>query len=362
MSSDMTVVLASGGTGGHLFPAFALAEVLQQRGAAVKLFTDPRGAEYGQEFDFVERTIIPSMGLFRTSKLQQIKGVFALGRGYMKARSLLSKIKPAAVVGFGGYASAPTVWAAQHMGIPTLMHEQNSVMGRANRLLSKNAKQVCLSFPNTQGLEGFGEGRTTLVGNPVRKNVVGLSAYAAPNPGEPFRIFVYGGSQGAAALSKMVPDALAQLSEHERSRIDIRQQARPEDMQSLGQRYKELGINAELATFFSDMPENYRQAHLVICRSGASSVAEVATVGRPCVFVPLPTAVDDQQTLNARSLTDADAAWLQPQGEQAASELSALLSELLVDPLRLDAVAKRALAQSHANAANALADCLYSHL
>lgn len=354
------IALASGGTGGHLFPAFALAEELHKRGYASVLLTDERGLAFGQEYDFVPRHLIPSMGLFRTGRIQQLKGLLAMGHGYFKARGLLKRLRPLAVVGFGGYASAPSVLAAQHMGLPTLIHEQNSVFGRANRLLARHARLACTSFQPTYGLEGFDPERLRHVSNPVRANFKELPLYEAAQPSQTFKILIYGGSQGARYFSEFMPLVMAELSPAERARFELVQQARPEDVAELAQAYTKLGVQAKVASFFDDMAGLYRDAHLVICRSGASSVAEIATVGRPAIFVPLPTAVDDQQTLNARALVDHDAAWLWAQRDNEPASRARQLKDLLTDPLTLAQVAAKARTQSHANAASKLADALLS--
>lgn len=359
-STAPLIALASGGTGGHLFPAFALAEELQRRGYASVLLTDERGLAFGQEYDFVPRHQVPSMGLFRTGRLQQLKGLLAMGRGYLKGRGLLKRLRPQAVVGFGGYASAPSVLAAQHSGVPTLIHEQNSVFGRANRLLARRARLACTSFQPTYGLEGFSPERLRHVSNPVRDQFKGLPSYQPAQPSQAFKVLIYGGSQGARYFTEFMPQVMAALSPAERSRFELVQQARPEDVTELATAYDELGVEAKVASFFDDMAGLYEQAHLVICRSGASSVAELATVGRPAIFVPLPTAVDDQQTLNARALVDHGGAWLWEQRDNDPAERARQLKDLLTDPLTLAQVAAKARAQSHANAASNLADAVIS--
>lgn len=353
------IALASGGTGGHLFPAFALAEELEARGSRSILLTDERGLAFGQNYRQVERHLIPSMGLFRTSRLQQIKGLLAMARGYFKARRLLKTLRPGAVVGFGGYASAPSMLAAQHLGIPTLIHEQNSVFGRANRFLARKARLVCTSFAPTFGLEGLPASRLKHVSNPVRQVFAQVADYQPASPQHRFCILIYGGSQGARYFSDFMPQVMEALSPSERQRFRLIQQARPEDVDALRTSYEALGVEAQIASFFDDMAAVYGQAHLVICRSGASSVAEIATVGRPAAFVPLPTAVDDQQTLNARALVDHGAAWLWPQSENAPAQRAQELRHLLTEPLTLTQVAAKARAQSHARAARNLADALF---
>ncbi len=356
------IALASGGTGGHLFPAFALAEELNKRGFASVLLTDERGLAFGQEYTFVPRHLVPSMGLFGTGRLNQLKGLLAMGRGYFKARRLLKQFKPRAVVGFGGYASAPSVLAAQHTGIPTLIHEQNSVFGRANRLLARKARLACTSFQPTYGLDGMAADKLRHVSNPVRAQLKQVSSYQAAQPSQTFKVLIYGGSQGARYFSKFMPLVMEALTPAERGRFELTQQARPEDVAELSQRYTTLGVKATVSSFFEDMASLYEQAHLVICRSGASSVAEIATVGRPAVFVPLPTAIDDQQTLNARALVDQQAAWLWAQGENEPGARAMALKNYLTDPLTLAQVAAKARTQSHANAASNLADAVLSVL
>lgn len=354
------IALASGGTGGHLFPAFALAEELAARGYTSVLLTDERGLSFGQDYHSVSRHLIPSMGLFRTSRMQQVKGLLAMAQGYLKARRLLRQLRPQAVVGFGGYASAPSMLAAQHLGIPTLIHEQNSVFGRANRFLARKADLVCTSFQPTKGLSGLPASRLRHVSNPVRQVFAQVADYQPAKPNEQFCILVYGGSQGARYFSDFMPLVMAALSANERARFRLIQQARPEDVAQLRSAHEALGIQAEIASFFDDMAGLYGQAHLVICRSGASSVAEIATVGRPAAFVPLPTAVDDQQSLNARALVDHGAAWLWPQSENEPEARAHDLRHYLTEPLTLAQVAAKARAQSHASAARNLADALFA--
>ncbi|MGH6942742.1 MAG: UDP-N-acetylglucosamine--N-acetylmuramyl-(pentapeptide) pyrophosphoryl-undecaprenol N-acetylglucosamine transferase, partial [Geminicoccaceae bacterium] len=279
------LLIAAGGTGGHMFPALALAAELQRRGRRVVLACDERGERYVAA-DIEHRRIeaaSPSGGVAR-----RLAGALALARGLAQAILLMRQLRPAAVATFGGYASVPVGLAARLLRIPLLVHEQNAVLGRANRLIARRAARLALTFPATRGADGFAEAKRLLSGNPVRSEIAALreQPYQAPAVGERLRVLVVGGSQGARILSEVLPPALAALSAADRARLDLTQQCRPEDLERVSSAYRALGFESELATFFADLPARLAAAQLVISRAGASSVAEILTLGRPALLVP----------------------------------------------------------------------------
>lgn len=353
-----TIALAAGGTGGHLFPAEALARELIGRGVAVTLMTDSRGAKLRESVSGLDAEIVAA-GTIGAGLKGKIKGLAALTRGYFQARRLLKKMKPAAIVGFGGYPSVPSVLAARHLGIAVILHEQNALLGRANRLLAAPGVRIATSFPEVSRLPAAVG--TLETGNPVRPAFSALreTSVAAPVPinghGR-FHILVTGGSQGASIFSNVVPRALAQLTGPTRARISVSQQCRPEDIERVRALYEAAGIDAELATFFSDVPERLARAALVICRSGASTIAELTVVGRPAIFVPYPHAMDDHQTANAKAVVSAGAGWLMPNDAFTPASLAARIEMLLALPQNLGDAAAKARALGRPDAAAALAD------
>ncbi len=347
-----TIVLAAGGTGGHMFPAEALARELLARGHKVVLVTDARGHAFGDALPEVpvERVRAATIGGGIAGKVRM---VVELGLGTLEARRLLKRLRPACVVGFGGYPSVPTVFAAQRLGIPTVLHEQNAVLGRANRLLAGKARRVCTSFPSVRGLPAGVP--TVRTGNPVRPGILALAGRPYPDTGHGLTLLVTGGSQGAAVFSTVIPNAVALLPEDLRQRLRIVQQARPETMADAHAIYDGIGADVELSPFFRDMPARLAACHLMICRSGASTVAELAAAGRPAILVPYPHATDDHQTANARALADAGGAWVLPQTALSPEALAARLTELLADPAGLARAAAAASAWAIPDAAARLA-------
>jgi UDP-N-acetylglucosamine--N-acetylmuramyl-(pentapeptide) pyrophosphoryl-undecaprenol N-acetylglucosamine transferase len=281
-----------------------------------------------------------------------------LGLGVMQARALLARLKPAAVIGFGGYASVPTMVAASLLGVPTAIHEQNAVLGRANRLLAGRVRRIATSFAQVAHIERAVAAKVTHTGMPVRPAVAALrdTPYAAPNGKGPLRLLVLGGSQGARVLSEVVPAALATLPESLRHRLAVSQQCRPEDLEGVRQAYAGTGIDATLESFFQDVPERMAAAHLVIARSGASTVAELTTLGRPAILVPYPHAIDDHQTANAHAVDETGAAWLMPQEVFTVDALAARLDALFTQPGTLARAAGCARAAGRPDAAQRLAD------
>lgn len=357
-SAAAPVVLATGGTGGHVFPAQALAQELTARGHRVVLVTDARGAAFDEASE-VHRIRAATPG---RSPLAMLRAARDIAWGCLSAYALLRRLRPAAVVGFGGYASVPTMLAASRLRLPTLIHEQNAILGRANRLLARRVRRVASSFETVSGVPEGCRDRIVRVGNPVRPAVAALrgQGYAAPLPGGVLRVLVTGGSQGARVFSEIVPAAVAALSDDRRGRLRIVQQCRPEDIDGVRAAYGAAGVQAELAAFFSDIPDRLRAAHLVIARSGASTVAELTVAGRPAILVPYPFAMDDHQTANAAALSAA--AWVVPQRDFTVEALTGLLASILDDPDRLAAVAAAGEALAQPEAARRLADLVEAEL
>lgn len=357
-SSSPVVMLAAGGTGGHLFPAFALAEELGRRGITVDLITDMRGDRYGM--DFPARTIhrVPSATPAGRSPIQAAKAMAQLARGVAASFGIIGRAKPRAVVGFGGYPSFPPLVAARLRGVPTLLHEQNAVLGRANRALAAHVTAVATSFAETKLLTGKALAKARLTGNPVRDTVVewAAEAYRTPAPGGPVSLVVFGGSQGARFFSDAVPPAIALLPEAMRNRLFIVQQCREEDLARVETAYQNLGVRAHLAPFFANLPEEMARAQLVIGRAGASTVAELTVLGRPAILVPLPHALDNDQLNNARQLAGAGGGWCLEQKDVTPQSLAETLIDLLNAPDKLARAAAAAKAQGRPDAVMRLAD------
>jgi UDP-N-acetylglucosamine--N-acetylmuramyl-(pentapeptide) pyrophosphoryl-undecaprenol N-acetylglucosamine transferase len=353
------ILLAAGGTGGHVFPAEALAGVLEARGCRLGLMTDVRGQEYGGTLGRLETWRVEAGGIAGRGLGGRLSGMLKLSKGVFQAWPLVTQLKPDVVVGFGGYASFPAVVAASGLKRPSVIHEQNAVLGRANRMLAKRASAVATALPAVRFLPP-GKGRH--VGNPVRAGILTAreTPYAPPGEAGPIRLLVTGGSQGARALTDLVPAALAALPDELRGRLAVAQQCRPEDLERGRAAYAEAGITAETETFFDDMPQRLAAAHLVICRAGASTVAELTCVGRPALLIPFPFATDDHQTANARALEAAGAGWLAPQDSLDVATLSARLAALLSDGAALATAAGNARDLGRPDAAERLADLVLS--
>lgn len=358
------IVIAAGGTGGHVFPAEALAAELKSRGHDLVLITDKRGHGYGKTLGAIPRHEIHSAQVTGRGLFGKVMGLMGVARGTLQVRGILKKLKPGAVVGFGGYAAFPTTYSAGGMGIPTVIHEQNGVLGRANRILAKRARFVATAFDPIGGLDPSEREKCVLVGNPVRDNIVALAdrAFDAPEEGEPLNVLIMGGSQGARVFSEVVPAALEQLEKSHRDRLRISQQCRPEDLDEVRAAYAGLGMAPELESFFKDIPERLGTAHLVICRAGASTVAECTAAGRPTILVPYPFATDDHQTANGRSVAESGAGWMIPQPEFTADMLATRLKELLEVPSQLESFAAQSRALGQPRAAQKLADLVTSLL
>jgi UDP-N-acetylglucosamine--N-acetylmuramyl-(pentapeptide) pyrophosphoryl-undecaprenol N-acetylglucosamine transferase len=356
LMGEPLVLLAAGGTGGHLFPAEALAVALKQRGVAVELATDHRATQYGAQFPARATHIIPSAPIRGRDPVSLVKTAGALGVGVAKAFRLLGRIKPAAVVGFGGYPTLPPVYAATLRRIPTVIHDANAVMGRANRLLAGRVSAIATGFPGV--VDGKLAAKATVTGNPVRPAVITAATQPYPPIGTagPLRLLVFGGSQGARVMADIVPPAIERLAGDLRARLAITQQARPEDRDRVAGTYARLGAAPEVAPFFSDLPARIAASHLIVSRSGASSVAELAAIGRPAILVPLPHALDQDQLANANVLATAGGAIVLRQSDFTPERLAAEIAALAAAPDRLAAMAAAARSSGVRDAAERLAD------
>ncbi len=353
-----SAVLAAGGTGGHMFPAEALARALRARGVAVMLVTDRRGAGFGGDLAEVETHRISAGGIAGGRPTKRLGGVLRLGLGFFQAYGLLRRLAPDTVIGFGAYAAAPTVLAASLLGRRVILHEQNAVMGRANRLLAGRADLIATGFAQVAGIAAANRAKARMTGNPVRPAIhaVGAEAYRAPGAGDRIHILVVGGSQGARVFNDVVPAAVARLPETHRARLAIAQQVPGGALDRVRGAYADCGVEADLAGFFDDMPARLARAHLVICRAGASTVAELASARRPAILVPFPHATDDHQTANAQALTDAGGGWLIPQADLTPYALASRLDDLIESPRQLETAAAGAGALAPGDAAGRLAD------
>jgi UDP-N-acetylglucosamine--N-acetylmuramyl-(pentapeptide) pyrophosphoryl-undecaprenol N-acetylglucosamine transferase len=351
-------MLAAGGTGGHLFPALALAQELGRRGIAVDLVTDMRGDRYGANFPARAIYRVPSATLTRRSPAAAAHAAWMLTRGVAAAFRLLGQVKPHAVVGFGGYPAFPPLVAASLRRIPTALHEQNAVLGRANRVLAGRVSAIATSFEHTRFLEGPTRARARLTGNPVRDEVVdwATQSYRAPGPRGPFSLLVFGGSQGARFFSDALPPALALLAPELRANLFVVQQCREEDLARVEQAYEACGVRAHLAAFFPNLPEEMAKSHLVIARAGASTVAELTVIGRPAILVPLPHAVDNDQLTNAKQLAESGGAWCIEQQQLTPERLAEAISRLLTSPEALVAAAAAMKRMGRLDAVQLLAD------
>lgn len=352
--SQPLLVIAAGGTGGHMFPAQALAEEMLKRGWRVRLSTDERGARYADGFpDAVERQVV-SAGTFARGGIAKLLAPFQIAAGVIGALARMRRERPACVAGFGGYPAFPAMTAAWLLGRPRLVHEQNGVLGKVNEVFARRVHKVaCGMWPTAlpPGVEGIH------TGNPVRAAIAvrAGASYDPPVEGR-YNVLVIGGSQGAGILSRIVPDALAALPIEFRALLTVSHQARPEDHDTVVATYKRAGISAEIEPFFTDVPERLVAAHLVIARSGASTVADVAAIGRPSILIPLAIAKRDEQTANARGLVAVGGATLLPEAELDVDRLAAEVAAILGEPERAALMAEAAREQGRPDAAQRLAD------
>jgi UDP-N-acetylglucosamine--N-acetylmuramyl-(pentapeptide) pyrophosphoryl-undecaprenol N-acetylglucosamine transferase len=349
------VVIAAGGTGGHIFPAQSLAQELAKRGRRVVLMTDDRGHNYAQSFPQAEIVTVPSATFAGRGAVGKAMAVLRLARGALAAYVALGRVKPSVVVGFGGYPALPTMFAAARRGVPSVIHEQNAILGRVNRWLAPAVTRIASSFGKLAHLDPVLADRVTMTGNPVRPAVL-ANARAFGRPGGTLNLLVFGGSQGARVFATLVPEAIAKLPSDLRGRLQLVQQCRPEDLEAARARYAGIGLQPTLSSFFGDMGERLAAAHLVISRAGASTVTELCAVGRPAILIPYPFAMDDHQTANAREMAEAGAAWMFAEAGLSADVLAAKITELAQSPVLLEAAAAKALSLGRSDAASRLAD------
>jgi UDP-N-acetylglucosamine--N-acetylmuramyl-(pentapeptide) pyrophosphoryl-undecaprenol N-acetylglucosamine transferase len=357
-NSSPLILLAAGGTGGHLFPAEALGVELIRRGFRVRLATDSRALRYSGLFSRDTIDVVPSETVRGRSPWSLARTGALLAAGTAVSLNLMRRLKPKAVVGFGGYPTLPPLLAARMFGVPGIIHEANAVLGRANRFLSTRVSAIATSLPGVLDRDPALAGKTTTVGTPMRPAILAAAAvkYVLPEAGGPLRLLVVGGSQGARVMADIVPPAIERLEPALWSRLMLTQQVREEDMVRVRAVYDRLRISAELAPFFTDLPARLASHHLVISRSGAGTVAELAAIGRPSILVPLPGAIDQDQFANAGVLAQANGALRLPQTEFTPDRLAADISAFAAEPVRLTAMAEAARKVGRLDAAERLAD------
>lgn len=349
-------VLAAGGTGGHMVPAHVLATELRARGHAVHLVTDTRGLRFPGLFEGVPRTVVDAASPGRSGWGALPAVGMSIWRGRATAKALFGELKPRAVVGFGGYPALPGLLAALACKLPTVIHEQNAVLGRVNRFLAPRVTRIATSYARVRRMAAAWAARTVLTGNPVRAEVVAARAVPFDAAAPRLRLLVTGGSQGASILSTIVPAAVARLDPALRARLDVAHQARDEDHVAVADAYAAAGVAADIRPYFTDLPAEIARAHVVVARAGASTVAELAVAGRPAILVPLPIATDDHQTDNARALADAGGAVVIQQPQFTAEAVAAALGRWLGDAAALAAAAAGARSVGRPDAGRALAD------
>ena len=355
--SKGVILLCAGGTGGHLFPAEAVAHELKKRGYTIHLAADDRVERFADKFPAEAIHQIKSATLGSKNPIAILKTLKSLWLGYKQSRMLLVKLKPAVVVGFGGYPTVPPLLAATRLKIPTLVHESNAVLGRANRLLSKKVNKVAIGFGETKHM---GDVHVSVTGNPVRPDILkaAIQNYSQRTVDAKFNLLVFGGSQGAAFFSEVLPQACKLLTKDERKVLNIVQQARPEDKAAVIAAYKEMGIKAEVDYFFGDMASRLQASHLVISRAGASTVSELSVMGRPAILVPYPHALDHDQATNAAAVAGEGGATLFDQSALTPDILADELSRAIADPKKLALAAKNAKRTGKPDATKALANMI----
>lgn len=349
------VLISSGGTGGHMSPASALADDLRARDVRVEVITDPRGKKFESMFKNIPMHVVKS-GTAGAGLMGKVKGGLHLIIGMAQAYSLVKRLQPDLVIGFGGYPSVPGVWAAQRLKTKTILHEQNAVIGKANAFLVAKAARIALSLPHVTGLDKDEQMRSVLTGNPVRPEISALreAVYTAPDVNGKMQILIMGGSLGATVFSKIVPQTLSQLSKEHRKRLYIVQQCREADIDEARKVYEEADINAELSTFIHDVAGELAKAHLVIGRSGASTVAEVSIAGRPAIYVPYPHHKDQQQKRNADAIADEGGAWVMTESGFTQEALLTRIETFMQNPETLTNAAKKARECGQPDAAHKL--------
>ena len=344
VACNKTAFVSAGGTGGHLFPAAALSAELKKRGWTIHLLTDGRAEKYADDFPADERHRIESATLSGKNPIKLLGSALSILKGIFAARKLARNIKPAVAIGFGGYPTLPPIMGANQAGVPCLIHEQNAVMGRANHALASRVKAIAGGFLAS---EGSHQEKIVVVGNPVRPDVIKAAkiAFVAPAKDKPFELLVFGGSQGAHYFAEAIPAAIALLDEKDRARLCVTMQVRSEDLKTSSKLFDALGLEADLRSFFDDMPARIAKTHFVISRSGASTVSEIAAIGRPALLVPYPHALDHDQAANAAQLAKAGGVIVRPQSSLTPEALAAILKEAMADP---KALAQKAAASKSA--------------
>jgi UDP-N-acetylglucosamine--N-acetylmuramyl-(pentapeptide) pyrophosphoryl-undecaprenol N-acetylglucosamine transferase len=356
-SRPPTVALAAGGTGGHLFPAEALARELRARGHDVVLYTERRGAAYTRALEGLQYVVLPARSL-AGGVAGKLAAAFTILRATLQARRDMKRRKVALLVGFGGYPSFAPAVAAKSLKLPLLLHEQATRLSMANHRLLRHADALATSFPVVGGCEGFDTARTTETGNPVRRDILAARGeYPALSPESPLELLVVGGSQSARVFGEVVPPALLTLPDDIRRRIRLSLQYKGDDADAIVARLREAGIDATIRPFFDDMGARLRAAHLVITRAGATTAADLLTVGRPAIFVPIPHGGSrEEQRRNADTLADAGAGWCVPEAELSIEKLGELLASLFASSIKLPQAAAVATSMARPQAAANLAD------
>jgi UDP-N-acetylglucosamine--N-acetylmuramyl-(pentapeptide) pyrophosphoryl-undecaprenol N-acetylglucosamine transferase len=361
MTISRHYVLAAGGTGGHLIPAFALGQELLNRGHHVALITDQRGMKIPGCPEKIATHVLPA-GRITKSPASWLPGVQAIAEGRLMARRLYANFAPSAVIGFGGYPAFPALLGAFAEKIPTIIHEQNAVLGRVNRFTARQVNAIATAYPDILRLSPRYNEKVHLVGNPVREEVLALRDQPYPPLSEEgiFRVLVTGGSQGATILSEVVPDGLSRLPLNLRRRLQVTQQCRAEDIDKVRAAYAQHDIPAELATYLPDLPERLGWSHLVISRAGASTIAELTCAGRPAILVPLPSATDNHQSYNVKEMVQAGGARAIAQTGFTPVELAKQIQKIALEPGALENAAKAAKDCGRPNAVADLADLVES--
>ena len=353
-------VLAAGGTGGHIYPAGALAKELAEQGWQISLISDKKGVTYGLSPDLVKIFEVSAATPSGKTWLKKFIALLVLAKGVFQARNILKELHPRAVIGFGGYASFPTMIAAVLGNYKTIIHEQNSVMGKANRFLSNRVGKIATSFDYTEAIPDKAKRNVVLTGMPVRESLLKTRHFGYPDFGESskLKILVLGGSQGASILSRIVPNALKKLYPHELGRVEISQQCRLEDFERLKEVYKGLGVKADISVFFNNIAERLKNCHLFIGRAGASTIAELKVVGRPSILVPYPFAADDHQSRNAFFIEHIGAGWLITEQFFTPSELAKRVKTFFYSPEILQRAAACAKAAGKPEATESLTELI----
>ncbi|MGH6695603.1 undecaprenyldiphospho-muramoylpentapeptide beta-N-acetylglucosaminyltransferase [Sphingopyxis sp.] len=361
MTATRHFLLAAGGTGGHMLPAYALAGELISRGHRVALVSDDRGLKIPGAPAEMETHVLPA-GRVSGGPVGWLKAALAIRKGRRMAIELIREFDPAVVVGFGGYPSLPSLLAAGTTKRPRVLHEQNAVLGRVNRMMAPRVDAVAVAYHNIQRYPAGHELKKHITGNPVRDEIIAIREEGYPPLPEDgiVRLLVVGGSLGATVLSEVVPAAIAMLPPALLSRLQVVQQCREADLETVRAKYAELGVAAECAPYIADFPERLRWAHLVIARAGASTVAELACAGRPAIFVPYPSAMDDHQTYNVVDLVEAGGAISFRQPDFTPAEVAKHIQRMALEPGALENAAERAASCGLPDATRDLADLVES--